>query len=76
MDISGDSIPVGQAAAENALTGNPNVKVFIAQSTAHAQGIANAIKALPNVDLAKYGVFAGRYGSFHDPSCHQLRGSL
>ncbi len=58
-DISGDSIPVGQAAAENAFTSNPNVKVFIAQSTAHAQGIANAIKALPDVDLAKYGVFAG-----------------
>jgi ribose transport system substrate-binding protein len=59
MDISGDNLPAGQAAAENALTGNPNVKVFIAQSTAHAQGIANAIKALPNVDLKKYGVFAG-----------------
>lgn len=59
MDISGDSIPSGQAAAENAFTGHPDVKVFIAQSTAHAQGIANAIKALPNVDLKKYGVFAG-----------------
>jgi ABC-type sugar transport system substrate-binding protein len=41
------------------LTAYPNVKVFIAQSTAHAQGAANAIKALPNVDLKKYGVFAG-----------------
>ena len=55
----GDSIPVGQAAAENVLTANPDVKVFIGQSTAHAQGISNAIKALPNVDLAEYGVFAG-----------------
>jgi ribose transport system substrate-binding protein len=59
MDISGDSIPVGQSAAENALTGHPDIKVFIAQSTAHAQGISNAIKALPNVDLMQYGVFAG-----------------
>ena len=59
MDISGDSIPAGQAAAENALTANPNIKVFIGQSTAHAQGISNAIKALPNVDVSKYGVFAG-----------------
>jgi ribose transport system substrate-binding protein len=59
MDVSGDSLPVGQTAAENALTAHPNIKVFIAQSTAHAQGIANAIKALPNVDLKKYGVFAG-----------------
>jgi hypothetical protein len=33
--------------------------VFVAQSTAHAQGIANAIKALPGVDISEYGVFAG-----------------
>jgi len=59
MDISTDSIPAGQAAAENALTANPNAKVFIGQSTAHAQGIANAIKALPNVSLDDFGVFAG-----------------
>lgn len=59
LDISTDSIPAGQAAAENVLTANPNVKVFIGQSSAHAQGIANAVKALPNVDLTKYGVFAG-----------------
>jgi ABC-type sugar transport system substrate-binding protein len=59
LDISGDSIPSGQAAAENVLTANPNVKVFLGQSSAHAQGIANAIKALPGVDLSEYGVFAG-----------------
>jgi len=59
LDVSGDSLPVGQNAAENIFTANPDVKVFIAQSTAHAQGIANAIKALPSVDLADYGVFAG-----------------
>jgi ABC-type sugar transport system substrate-binding protein len=58
-DISTDSIPAGQAAAENALTANPNIKVFIGQSAAHAQGIANAIKALPGVDLTKYAVFSG-----------------
>jgi len=58
-DIPTDSIPAGQAAAENALTAHPNIKVFIGQSTAHAQGIANAIKALPNVNAAEYGVFAG-----------------
>ena len=58
-DIPTDSIPAGQAAAENALAAHPNIKVFIGQSTAHAQGIANAIKALPDVDPAKYGVFAG-----------------
>ncbi|PKO00083.1 MAG: hypothetical protein CVU42_04905 [Chloroflexi bacterium HGW-Chloroflexi-4] len=59
LDITGDSIPVGQGAAENILTANPNVKVFLGQSAAHAQGIANAIKALPNVDPSQYGVFAG-----------------
>lgn len=59
LDISTDSIPAGQAAAENVFTANPDVKVFIGQSTAHAQGIANAIKALPGVDSSKYGVFAG-----------------
>ena len=59
LDVSGDSLPVGQNAAENVFTANPDVKVFIAQSTAHAQGIANAIKALPGVDIADYGVFAG-----------------
>ena len=59
LDITGDSIPVGQSAAENILTANPNVKVFLGQSTAHAQGIANAIKALPGVNVAEYGVFAG-----------------
>jgi len=59
LDVSGDSLPVGQNAAENVLTANPNVKVFIGQSTAHAQGISNAIKAMPGVNLADYGVFAG-----------------
>jgi ribose transport system substrate-binding protein len=59
LDISTDSIPAGQAAAENVLTANPNVKVFLGQSSAHAQGIANAIKALPGVDVTKYAVFAG-----------------
>jgi len=59
LDVSGDSLPVGQNAAENVFTANPDVKVFLGQSTAHAQGIANAIKALPGVDIADYGVFAG-----------------
>ncbi len=59
LDVSGDSLPIGQNAAENVLTANPDVKVFIAQSTAHAQGIANAVKALSDVNIADYGVFAG-----------------
>ena len=59
LDVSGDSLPVGQNAAENVFTTNPDVKVFLGQSTAHAQGIANAIKALPDVNIDDYGVFAG-----------------
>jgi ABC-type sugar transport system substrate-binding protein len=58
-DVPTDSIPAGQAAAETALTANPDIKVFIGQSSAHAQGIANAVKALPDADFSKYGVFAG-----------------
>ncbi len=59
LEITGDSIPVGASTAENILAANPNVKVFIMQSTAHAQGAAETIKALPDVNLADYAVFAG-----------------
>lgn len=59
LEISGDSIPIGASTAENILAANPNVKVFILQSTAHAQGAAETIKALPGVDLTQYAVFAG-----------------
>lgn len=59
LEISGDSIPIGASTAENILAAHPNVKVFIMQSTAHAQGAAETIKALPNVVLADYAVFAG-----------------
>jgi len=59
LEITGDSIPVGASTAENILAAHPNVKVFIMQSTAHAQGAAETIKALPNVDLSEYAVFAG-----------------
>jgi ABC-type sugar transport system substrate-binding protein len=59
LEITGDSIPVGASTAENILAAHPNVKVFIMQSTAHAQGAAETIKALPDVNLADYAVFAG-----------------
>ena len=54
-----DSIPAGASAAENVLAAHPNVKVFVIQSSAQAQGVAQAIKALPGVDVSEYGVFAG-----------------
>jgi ribose transport system substrate-binding protein len=54
-----DSIPAGASAAENVLAAHPNVKVFVIQSSAQAQGVAQAIKALPGVDVSQYGVFAG-----------------
>jgi ABC-type sugar transport system substrate-binding protein len=56
---SADSIPGGASLAENALAAHPNIKVFVIQSSAQAQGVAQTIKALPNVDVSKYGVFAG-----------------
>jgi len=59
VDLVGDSIPIGASAAETALAANPNIKVFIMQSSAHAQGAAETIKALPGVDFADYAVFAG-----------------
>lgn len=59
LEISGDSIPIGASTAENILAAHPDVKVFIMQSTAHAQGAAETIKALPGVDVSQYGVFAG-----------------
>ncbi len=59
LDITGDSIPIGASTAENILAANPNVKVFIMQSTAHAQGASETIKALPGVELSAYAVFAG-----------------
>jgi ribose transport system substrate-binding protein len=59
LEITGDSIPIGASTAENILAAHPNVKVFIMQSTAHAQGASQTIKALPNADLSEYAVFAG-----------------
>ena len=59
VDLAADGISVGASAAENALTLNPNIKVFMMQSTAHAQGAAQTVKALPNVDVSQYAVFAG-----------------
>jgi len=59
VDLAGDSIPIGASAAETALAANPNIKVFIMQSSAHAQGAAETVKALPGVDFKDYAVFAG-----------------
>lgn len=59
LDVAVDSLAVGQTSVENVLSANPDTKVFIMQSSAHAQGGAEAIKALPNVDFADYAVFAG-----------------
>jgi ABC-type sugar transport system substrate-binding protein len=59
VDLTVDSMPSGASTAENILTAHPNVKVFLVQSSAMAQGVAQTVKALPNVDISKYGVFAG-----------------
>lgn len=59
LDLADESISATAAAAENILTAHPNVKVFLVQASAGAQGVSQTIKALPNVDISKYGVFAG-----------------
>lgn len=59
LDLADESITATAAAAENLLTAHPNIKVFLVQASAGAQGVSQTIKALPNVDVAKYGVFAG-----------------
>jgi ABC-type sugar transport system substrate-binding protein len=59
LDLAEESITATAAAAENILTAHPNVKVFLVAGSAGAQGVAQTIKALPNVDVSKYGVFAG-----------------
>jgi ABC-type sugar transport system substrate-binding protein len=59
LDLADESITATAAAAENILTAHPNVKVFVVQASSGAQGVSQTIKALPNVDVSKYGVFAG-----------------
>jgi len=59
LDLAEQSITATAAAAENILTAHPNIKVFLVQASAGAQGVSQTIKALPNVDVSKYGVFAG-----------------
>ena len=58
-DQADQSIAGTAAVAENILTAHPNIKVFLVESSSGAQGVAQTIKALPNVDISKYGVFAG-----------------
>jgi ribose transport system substrate-binding protein len=59
VDLNVEGISAGASTAENVLTAHPDVKVFLVSSSAQAQGVAQTIKALPNVDISQYGVFAG-----------------
>jgi ABC-type sugar transport system substrate-binding protein len=59
VDLAVEGMPAAASAAENVLTAHPNVKVFLVQGSAGAQGVSQTIKALPGVDVSKYGVFAG-----------------
>jgi ABC-type sugar transport system substrate-binding protein len=59
VDVATEGIANAASVAENVLTAHPNVKVFLVQSSAQAQGTSQTIKALPKVDVSKYGVFAG-----------------
>lgn len=59
LDLENQSIASAATAAENLLTSHPNIKVFLVQASAGAQGVSQTIKALPGVDISQYGVFAG-----------------
>lgn len=59
LDLADQSITNSASAAENILTAHPDVKVFLVQASAGAQGVSQTIKALPDVDVSQYGVFAG-----------------
>jgi ABC-type sugar transport system substrate-binding protein len=59
IDTSVEGIAAAASTAENVLIANPDVKVFLVSSSAQAQGVSQTIKALPGVDVSKYGVFAG-----------------
>ena len=59
VDLNVEGIAAGATAAENVLTAHPDVRVFLVQSSAQAQGVSQTIKALPDVDISQYGVFAG-----------------
>jgi len=59
LDLAEQSITATAAAAENLLTAHPDIKVFLVQASAGAQGVSQVIKALPGEDVAQYGVFAG-----------------
>jgi ribose transport system substrate-binding protein len=59
VDVPNATITNGISAAENILTANPNVKVFLVIGDSGAQGAAQAIKAYAPNDLARYAVFSG-----------------
>ena len=59
VDVPDATITKGLSAAENILTANPNVKVFLVIGDSGAQGTAQAIAAYAPKELDKYAVFSG-----------------
>jgi len=59
VDVPNASITNGLSAAENILTANPNVKVFLVIGDSGAQGTAQAVAAYAPKELDKYAVFSG-----------------
>ena len=51
----------GGAAAEEAMTMNPQIKLFLSFREVPAVGVNNSITSQPTIDLSKYAVFAGSY---------------
>lgn len=54
-------IDAAYTAAEEAMTANPNVRLFMCFNFAQATGVNNLVMSLPNVDPGEFGVFGWSY---------------
>lgn len=57
-DLDGGSMDRGFTFAENALTADPNIRVFLTQENEAAKGINNYLLSRPDLDLNEYAVFS------------------
>jgi len=76
VDINVEGMPIGASTAENILTAHPNVKVFLVQSSAQAQGVCPDRQSPAEGDISKYACHCRRYGSDHDRDRQELQGPL
>jgi len=61
-----NSIPDGYTAAEEALTTEPDLKVFLSFNVGPAIGLNNYLMSLPNIDITQYCIVTGGVDSTFD----------